>query len=131
MIGFVISIVRMSEPYFKFLIKKEVCEWFGIYVPEDKSDTITQADEEEEDITVEKDSLAALLQSQLNIELVNIILQSISSHCSGSIKRDTIYKDFDEEDFNKKNTFRLKEIQIPDNAEVKKVEIQRKKTMNS
>jgi hypothetical protein len=35
MIGFVISMVRISEPYFKFLIKKEFYSWFGILVEEE------------------------------------------------------------------------------------------------
>lgn len=59
MIGFVISLVRISEPYFKFLIKKEVCEWFGILVQEDKAPEEILKDEE--DNIIEKDSLAALL----------------------------------------------------------------------
>ncbi len=30
--GFVVSIVRTREPYFKYLAKKEFLEWFGILI---------------------------------------------------------------------------------------------------
>jgi len=28
--GLVMSIIRVREPYFKFLIKQKFCSWFGI-----------------------------------------------------------------------------------------------------
>jgi len=32
--GFIMSIIRAREPYFKFLINKEVKSWFGILMDE-------------------------------------------------------------------------------------------------
>lgn len=112
MIGLVISIVRMREPYFTFLIKQEFLSWFGILVEEEvvSNPIIPNEEEEQEEDVVGRESLAALLQSQLNIELVNIILQSISSHCKGKVPSGVIYKDFEKIDYQRANDFKLKEI---------------------
>lgn len=87
--GLVMSFVRMAEPYFFFLIKQEFFSWFGILVNEKDREKAQQFDPE-------SDSLAAQLQSSLNVELVNVILKSISDHCSGKAVEGTNYKDFDE-----------------------------------
>ena len=57
--------IRISEPYFIFLIKEEMLSWFGILIS-DKELANAQGHE--------KDSLAAFLANSLNAELVNIVL---------------------------------------------------------
>lgn len=32
--GLILAIIRTREPYFKFLIKKQIKEWFGILMDE-------------------------------------------------------------------------------------------------
>lgn len=67
--GFVMSVIRAQEPYFKFLIMKEVKGWFGIYV-----------DENDKAQSYANDSLATFLTSSLNVELVHVILEAITKY---------------------------------------------------
>ena len=83
--GLVISIARISEPYFLFLIKKEVKSWFGILMTEKEIDVSKG---------YEKDSLSAFLASSLNVELVNVILYSICDHSSGRLSESSKTKGF-------------------------------------
>lgn len=65
--GFFFALIRFFEPYLLFVIKKQVCEWFGILVVEN-----------EDDKQAANDSLAAILVQSLNVELVNVILSAIT-----------------------------------------------------
>ena len=85
--GLVISLVRASEPYFFFVIKKEVWSWFG--------ELLTQTEIDNSHGT-ESESLSTVLASSLNVELVNVILESISTRCSGEVDEKTTYKTFNE-----------------------------------
>ena len=69
--------IRVSEPYFKFLIKKQFYEWFGILLDE-KEISNSEA--------YMSDTLSTFLTSSLNVELVHVILKSITKHSQGTIK---------------------------------------------
>lgn len=75
--GIIISLVRINEPYFKFVIKREVWSWFGELLSEEDVKCSEEA---------ENDSLSAALASSLNVELVYVILETISTKCSGRIR---------------------------------------------
>lgn len=62
--GIVLALVRLSEPFFLFLIKQFVCKCFGIVLDEDKEGIKAQ-------------TLSTFLASSLNVELVHIILKGI------------------------------------------------------
>ena len=86
MTGFIMAIIRTREPYFKFLIKKKFLEWFGIVVSE----------KEIKDSSVYiNDTLTTFLTSSLNVELVHVILVSISNS-SGKIKDGYTYLSYTE-----------------------------------
>jgi hypothetical protein len=65
--GFFFALIRFFEPYLIFIIKKQVCEWFGILLVE--GDDLKEA---------ANDSLSAILVQSLNVELVNVILKAIT-----------------------------------------------------
>lgn len=71
------SLIRIQEPYFKFLIKKQFYAFFGILM-------------HEKDIQNSQnyinDSLATFLTSSLNVELVHVILESITKHSKGQLR---------------------------------------------
>ena len=73
MTGSCLSIIRVQEPYFKFLIKKKVLARFGIEVTEHEPQPGIHA------YSI-NDSLSAFLHSSLNVELVHVILESITKH---------------------------------------------------
>lgn len=75
--GTIMSLIRIQEPYFKFLIKKQFYAYFGILMDE-KDDQNSQ--------NYINDSLATFLTSSLNVELVHVILESITKHSKGQLK---------------------------------------------
>lgn len=72
--GTILSFIRIQEPYFKFLIKKQFKEFFGILMDEKDIHESSQ---------YINDSLATFLTSSLNVELVHVILESITKHTKG------------------------------------------------
>jgi hypothetical protein len=54
MTGFLLSMVRLFEPYILFLMKNEVCIWFGIVPASEKTN-------QDQDQTEEDDSLSSQL----------------------------------------------------------------------
>ena len=63
--GFVMAMVRTYEPYYRFLLKKNLVECFGVEI------------EEPED-GIKAEVLSTFLSSSLNIELVYIILTGVT-----------------------------------------------------
>jgi len=63
--GMILTIIRLSEPYMIFLIKKSVCGWFG----DPRYERNEQAELD--------DTLNFYLLQSLNVELVHIILKGI------------------------------------------------------
>lgn len=59
------ALVRTYDPFYRFLIKQEVCEWFGCVIREPRDGIKTEV-------------LSTFLASSLNIELVYIILTGIT-----------------------------------------------------
>ena len=86
MTGIILSLVRINEPYFKFVLKKEIWSWFGELLSEEDLKTSEEA---------ENDSLSVVLAQSLNVELVYVILETISTKCSGVVKLDTKITNFD------------------------------------
>lgn len=67
--GIFLTAVRFYEPLFRFLIIKDIYEFWGeIYMSEAK----------EEEVQINNDALSSFLNSSLNAELIFIILKSIN-----------------------------------------------------
>lgn len=62
--GFMMGIIRIFDPYYRFLIQQSVMSWFGIIKDEPKEGIMAEV-------------LSSFLSSSLNIELVYIILSGI------------------------------------------------------
>ncbi|MFO0116788.1 MAG: hypothetical protein ACK521_03975 [bacterium] len=70
--GIFLTIVRLFEPLFKLLVYKQIWQFWGeIYEPKEGEQT-------EEEQQIASDSLSTFLTSSLNVELVYIILTSIT-----------------------------------------------------
>jgi hypothetical protein len=61
--GFLMTVIRVLEPYIAFLIKKEFSSWFGVHLEEPKKGN---------------ESLNSRLISGVTVELVTIILSAIA-----------------------------------------------------
>ncbi len=103
--GFIMSIIRIREPYMKFLIK----QWFvGIF-----GETVSDGDEQDSKKSV-NDSLATFLTSSLNVELVHVILDSITKHTKSYTDPNRNYLSFTDNKFKEKHTFIIDTIKIKD-----------------
>lgn len=74
MTGFIMAMIRVREPYFRFLLKKQFKGWFGVLMDEKEINKSQQ---------YINDTLTTFLTSSLNVELVHIILESITKHAKG------------------------------------------------
>jgi hypothetical protein len=114
--GFIMSLIRIQEPYFKFLFTRWRKNLVGIPM-------------EERDIKNSQlyinDSLATFLTSSLNVELVHVILESITKYTTGYQDPTANHLDFlrDEKLFKDKNEFTIDTIIIknPEKWEVAKL----------
>jgi len=97
------SIVRVREPIFARVIKRAAYEFFGELVDEGRGDS------REMDST-----LLSFLMSSLNIELVHIILTTVSNNTVGTPKSVDNYKVYQNYDHTNQNTFVLDSIEIDD-----------------
>jgi len=105
MTGFIMAIIRVSEPYFKFLIKKQVWEWFGLILSEKE---VFNSE------NYMNDTLATFLTSSLNVELVHIILKSITKHTQGKLPPSGQLPIFEPTDFKAVSKFTIDSIKIDD-----------------
>lgn len=80
--GTIMSLIRVQEPYFKFLIKKQFKAFFGILMDEKDIQNSQQH---------LNDSLATFLTSSLNVELVHAILESITKRSVGKLDHGSNY----------------------------------------
>ena len=71
--GFIMGVIRCMEPYFHFLLTKFIKSLFGTPLSQN------EIDKNNRQIT---DTIAAFLNSTLNIELVHIILKAITQECT-------------------------------------------------
>ena len=104
--GLFMGIIRFTEPYFLFLLKKEFFECFGIPYTEEE---INKGDSK---LT---DTISAFLNSSLNIELVHIILKAISQEWTKEDKY--LNMNFDYKDrtvYDEQKIHEIKEIIIDD-----------------
>ena len=99
--GLVMSIVRIREPVFWSIVKTKVYQYFGELIPEEQA-SATQVD----------GTLLSFLMSSLNIELVHIILTTVSKNTVGTPKSENNYKVYQNYDHTNKNTFVLDSIEI-------------------
>ena len=77
--GIFLTIARMFEPLFRFLVFSQFYEFWGeIYKSKDG-----QSEEEKQ---IENDALSSFLSSSLNVELVYILLNSITTFSKRSGK---------------------------------------------
>lgn len=71
--GIFLTVIRLFEPLFKLLVYKQIWQLMGeIYEPKKDEET-------EEERQIANDSLSTFLTSSLNVELVFIILTSITA----------------------------------------------------
>lgn len=71
--GIFLTIIRLFEPLFKLLVYKQIWQFWGeIYEPK-------EGDQTEEERQIANDALSTFLTSSLNVELVYIMLTSISA----------------------------------------------------
>lgn len=100
--GILMSIVRIREPIFKNVIKRFCYQFFGeVYKTESKNGEMDG-------------TLLSFLMSSLNIELVHIILTTISKNTVGTPKSKDDYKVYQNYDHTNINTFVLDSIEIED-----------------
>ena len=97
------SIVRSGEPIFMATIKTSVWEFFGeIYIEDGGNGSKMDS------------TLLSFLMSSLNIELVHIILTTVSKNTVGTPKSSKNYKVYQNYDHTNMNTFVLDSIEIED-----------------
>ena len=101
--GILMSIVRMREPIFKVIVKKFAYQFFGELLDEDDG-TGSGMDS----------TLLSFLMSSLNIELVHIILTTVSKNTVGTPKSKNSFKVYQDYDHTNKNKFVLDSIEIDD-----------------
>lgn len=111
------TIVRLKEPIFFFYAKQFCVQCFGIYL--DESDP--------ENATVGMNgTMISFLTSSLNVELVHIILRTVSEFTVGTAKSLTNWRVYHQYDFTNTNHFVLDciEIENPENWSVDQVQEQ-------
>ena len=102
--GFVLAVIRFMEPYFQFLIKKTFKSLYGINI---------DYEEEAKKNSNLSDTYSAFLNSSLNIELVHIILKSITEECTRTwIIESTQDAAICDSHFSEVNEYELDEIKI-------------------
>jgi hypothetical protein len=102
--GIFMSCVRITEPIFWAMVSQFAYQFFGELPPEEGQGTGSKVD----------GTLLSFLMSSLNIELVHIILTTVSKNTVGtpkSLHRWDVYQDYDHTN---KNTFVLDSIEIED-----------------
>ena len=76
--GVLLTLVRLSEPFFLFQVKKRFYAFFGKEIKDQKE---YQSD-------IYKNTLNHYLTKALNLELVNVILQSIVTFTKEALKQE-------------------------------------------
>ena len=71
--GIFLTAVRFIEPLFRYLMLSLVYQYYGLVL-----DALKEGQNEEQKL-IEKDALSSFLSSSLNIELVYVLLQSITT----------------------------------------------------
>ena len=104
--GLFMGIIRLMEPYFLFMLKKELYECFGIPYTEEE---IKKGDSK---LT---DTISAFLNSSLNIELVHIILKAISQEWTKEDKYLNMSFDYNDRTvYDEQKVHEIKEITVDD-----------------
>ena len=101
--GILMSIVRAREPIFKMTIKTYIYQYFGELYQNDTGKSGGM-----------DGTLLSFLMSSLNIELVHIILTTISKNTVGTPKSKDNFKVYQDYDHTNMNTFVLDSITIED-----------------
>lgn len=105
--GLVMGIIRCFEPYFHFLLKKTIKAFYGIPLSEE------EINKKNSQMT---DTIAAFLNSSLNIELVHIILKAITQECTKTSLPKDGWRNFIplDQDFDEIKKYEIHEIEIKD-----------------
>lgn len=75
---------------------------------------IMDENERDENKKYMNDTLVTFLTSSLNVELVHVILKSITSHCKSEVMPGAKYLDYEKSDFKEKHEFTLDSVKIKD-----------------
>jgi len=75
--GIILAIARLYEPFYRYLVWKEIKSWFGSLVSEKQKKNLGD---------IQKNPAMVLLSAQLSIELVYSILVAITEHTVGETK---------------------------------------------
>jgi len=102
--GFIMALIRSREPYFKFLIRQQFWEFFGVVLSEKELN--------DSEVYI-NDTLATFLTSSLNVELVHVILISIMNS-SGKVKDGYNYLSYNVKDFRATHKYMIDSIKIRD-----------------
>lgn len=103
--GLAIAVVRVKEPVYFFILKREMWSWFGALVesPADSND-------------IRVNSVNSLMNAQLSVDLVYAILHTITENTVGIPKREDgtrlnwlVYQKYD---FTNKNDFLIESMVI-------------------
>lgn len=78
--GIFLTLVRLFEPFFRFIVLSQIYEFWGEFYKSKDGQT-------EEEKQIENDALSSFLSSSLNVELVFILLSSITTFSKRSSKK--------------------------------------------
>jgi hypothetical protein len=107
--GLIMAIIRFFEPYFIFVCRRTIFMIYGIpWTIDDEQHKYGKLD----------DTISTFLNSSLNIELVHIILKSITDDCVNQERKvlhwEQVYKNFNDYCVKEKNDYYEIEIEDPD-----------------
>lgn len=104
--GLILGVIRLFEPYFLHLMKRYVWGFFGELISDE---------EMEKKGRYMNDTITTFLTSSLNIELVHIILSTITKKCTKTkVNVDPRNKVLNMQEFEDKVTHTMDQIRISD-----------------
>jgi len=119
--GLLLAIVRTNEPFYQYLVEKEIYSWFGqLYFESNENQT-----------NMRKNLAVQLMNQQLSVELVYSILFTVTEHTVG-IPKSIDWKIYQPYDFINKNEFLIESMTVrnPESfAVVKSSDVQKRKSV--
>lgn len=82
--GIALSVARIQEPFFRYMVLKTIYQFWGEIYDENKDGSNSETER------LNNDALSTFLSSSLNVELVYIVLMSITTFAKGQSANDDI-----------------------------------------